>query len=114
MPTPADHVAVAAIGAKLRVRWRLDEQSLPGELVPINNAWECRSRGRYLEGAPPMPTARGAAVATVVEQIRRRSAERRSTPGQPLVALSASVPHRALPTNEAFDLTTQKGRPSAP
>ena len=61
-----------------------------------------------------MPTARGAAVSTVVGNKIYVIGGASVHPGQPLVALSASVPHRALPTNEAFDLTTQKWETLSP
>ncbi len=115
MPLPAHHVAVAATGGKLYLfgGGSMSER-YPGNWVPINNAWEYDPAADSWKALPPMPTARGAAVAAVVGNKIYVIGGASVHPGQPLVALSASVPHRALPTNEAFDLTTQKWETLSP
>ena len=116
MPTPAHHVAVAATGGKLYVFGGGSmSDRYPGNWVPINNAWEYDPAADTWKALPPMPTARGAPILACGGTRSGVVIGGASVhPGQPLVALSASVPHRALPTNEAFDLTTQKWETLSP
>jgi N-acetylneuraminic acid mutarotase len=115
MPLPAHHVAVAAKGDKLYLFGGGSMSGrYPGNWVPINNAWEYDPVADSWKALPPMPTARGAAVAAAVGNKIYVIGGASVHPGQPLVGLSASVPHRALPTNEAFDLTTQRWEPLSP
>lgn len=115
MPLPAHHIAVASYNGKIYL-FGGGSQPDPNGLnwVPINNAWEYDPVADSWKALPPMPTARGAAVAALVGTRIYVIGGASVHPGQKIVGISATVPHRALPTNEAYDLVTGKWETKSP
>jgi N-acetylneuraminic acid mutarotase len=115
MPLPAHHIAVVQYHGKLYV-FGGGAQVEPGGLnwVPINNAWEYDPASDTWKALAPMPTARGAAVAAVVGDKIYVIGGASVHPGAKIVGLSATVPHRALGTNEAYDPATNTWQTRSP
>ena len=115
MPFPAHHVAVTAYRNKLYV-FGGGTQVEPGgpNWVPTNKAWEYDPVADSWKALAPMPTARGAANAAAVGDKIYVIGGASVHPGQKLVGLSATVPHRALGTNEEYDPATNTWRARSP
>jgi len=82
--------------------------------VPINNAWEYDPVKDSWKALAPMPTARGAAVAAELGGKIYVIGGASVHPGQKIVGLSATVPHRALGTNEVYDPETNTWKTLSP
>ena len=115
MPFPAHHVAVTSNRGKIYV-FGGGTQVEPGgpNWVPTNKAWEFDPVADSWKELAPMPTARGAAVATTVGDKIYVIGGASVHPGQKIVGLSATVPHRALGTNEAYDPATNRWETRSP
>lgn len=115
MPLPAHHLAVTEYNGKIYV-FGGGAQLEPGgpNWVPTNNAWEYDPANDSWKALAPMPTARGAAVAAVVNGKIYVIGGASVHPGQKIVGLSATVPHRALSTNEMYDPATNKWETRSP
>jgi N-acetylneuraminic acid mutarotase len=115
MPLPAHHLAVTEYNGKIYV-FGGGAQLEPGgpNWVPTNNAWEYDPANDSWKALAPMPTARGAAVAAVVNGKIYVIGGASVHPGQKIVGLSATVPHRALGTNEMYDPATNKWETRSP
>jgi N-acetylneuraminic acid mutarotase len=115
MPLPAHHLAVTYYRGKVYI-FGGGAQVAPGgpNWVPINNAWEYDPTNDTWKALPPMPTARGAAVAAAVDGKIYVIGGASVHPGEKIVGLSARVPHQAMSTNEAFDLETNKWEERSP
>ena len=107
MPAPAHHVAVTSYRGKLYV-FGGGTQVEPGgsNWVPTNKAWEYDPAADTWRELAPMSTARGAAVAVEVGGKMYVIGGASVHPGQKIVGLNATVPHRALGTNEEYDPAT--------
>lgn len=117
MPLPGHHLAVTETGGKIYVfGGGARTEATGGNWVPINNAWEYDPTTDIWKALPPMPTPRGAAGAVVVGRKIYVIGGAGMHPGQSPTAagLSAQVAHRALPTNEAYDLDTGKWETKSP
>src|SRR3990167_5651463 len=91
------------------------------EVEPVGSTGVRTSRGGGYDPAAdswrelaPMPTARGAAVAVEVGGKMYVVGGASVHPGQKIVGLSATVPHRALGTNEEYDPATNTWRTRSP
>jgi N-acetylneuraminic acid mutarotase len=115
MPLPAHHLAVTYYRGKVYI-FGGGAQLVPGgpNWVPINNSWEYDPANDTWKALPPMPTARGAAVAAAVDGKIYVIGGASVHPGDKIVGLSAQVPHQAMPTNEAFDLRTNTWEERSP
>lgn len=115
MPLPAHHLAVTYYRGRVYI-FGGGAQVTPGGLnwVPINNAWEYNPTNDTWKALPPMPTARGAAVATAVDGKIYVIGGASVHPGMKIRGLNARVPQQALSTNEAFDLKTQTWEERSP
>ena len=115
MPAPAHHVAVTSYRGKLYV-FGGGTQVEPGgsNWVPTNKAWEYDPAADTWRELAPMPTARGAAVAVEVGGKMYVIGGASVHPGQKIVGLNATVPHRALGTNEEYDPATNTWRSRSP
>jgi N-acetylneuraminic acid mutarotase len=107
MPYPAHHVAVTSYRGKIYI-FGGGTQPEPGgpNWVPTNKAWEYDPVADSWKELAPMPTARGAAVAAEAGGKLYVIGGASVHPGNKLVGLTATVPHRALNTNEAYDPAT--------
>lgn len=115
MPLPAHHIAVVGYHSKIYV-FGGGAQLQPGgpNWVPINNAWEYDPANDSWKPLAPMPTARGAAVAAEVGGKIYVIGGASVHPGAKLVGINATVPHRALGTNEAYDPATNTWQTRSP
>jgi N-acetylneuraminic acid mutarotase len=117
MPLPAHHVAVVEHGGKIYL-FAGGAQAEPGGMnwVPIDNAWEYNPVADTWRALPPVPTPRVSPVAALVGNKIYVLGGASVHPGQKLVDISRAggAPHRAVPTNEVFDLTTQKWETRSP
>ena len=115
MPLAAHHIAVVGYRSKIYV-FGGGAQLEPGgpNWVPINNAWEYDPATDNWKALAPMPTARGAAVAAQVGGKIYVIGGASAHPGQKLVGISATVPHRAVGTNEVYDPDTNTWQTRSP
>jgi N-acetylneuraminic acid mutarotase len=117
MPLPAHHLAVAEYQGKIYL-FGGAAQRVPGggNWFPINNAWEYDPATDSWKALAPMPTARGAAVAAAVGDKIYVIGGASVHPGAKLVSLGPNpiLPHRALPTNEAYDPATNTWETRSP
>lgn len=115
MPLPAHHLAVTEYRGKVYV-FGGGAQLEPGgpNWVPINNAWEYDPANDTWKALAPMPTARGAAVAAAAGGKIYVIGGASVHPGAKIVGLTATVPHRSLGTNEAYDPDTNKWETRSP
>jgi N-acetylneuraminic acid mutarotase len=109
MPLPAHHLAVTEYRGKVYVFGGGAQLELGGpNWIPIRNAWEYDPANDTRKALAPMPTARGAAVAAAVGGKIFVIGGASVHPGAKIVGLSATVPHRSLGTNEAYDPETNE------
>ena len=104
MPLPAHHIAVTQYRGKVYVFGGGAQLEAGGpNWVPINNAWEDDPDTDSWKALAPMPTPRGAAVAAEVGGKIYVIGGASVHPGAKVVGISATVPHRSVGTNEAYD-----------
>ena len=115
MPSPAHHVAVTSYRGKIYVFGGGTQQEPGGpNWVPTNKAWEYDPAADTWKALAPMPTSRGAAVATEVGGKLYVIGGASVHPGAKVVGLTATVPHHALGTNEAYDPATNTWQTRSP
>ena len=109
MPLPAHHVAVSEYNGKIYVIGG-GARLVPGgpNWVPIDNTWEYDPAADSWRALAPMPTPRGGAVAATVAGKIYVLGGGSVHPGQKVVGLTGTVPHRALITNEMYDPATNR------
>lgn len=109
MPLAEHHAAVAAYNGKLYL-FGGQAQLQPGgsSQVPLDKAWEYDPANDSWKALAPMPTARTAAVAAEVGGKIYVMGGASVHPGQKIVALGPTVPHRSLDVNEVYDPATNK------
>ncbi len=109
MPLPTHHAAIAAYNGKLYL-FGGQTQMQPGgpSQIPINNTWEYDPVKDSWKALAPMPTARTAAVAAEVGGKIYVLGGASVHPGQKIVSLGPTVPHRSLDVNEVYDPKTDK------
>jgi N-acetylneuraminic acid mutarotase len=117
MPLASHHLATVGYKGKLYV-FGGGAQLTPGEgtWVPLNNAWEYDSVADTWKALAPMPTRRGGAVAAVVGDkiyVIGGAGYHPNYTG-PLIGLSATVPHRAMTSNEVYDPATNTWEKRSP
>jgi N-acetylneuraminic acid mutarotase len=107
MPLATHHAAAAAYNGKIYL-FGGQAQVEPGgsSQVPINNSWEYDPVADSWKALAPMPTARTAAAAAAVGGKIYVIGGASVHPGQKIVALGPTVPHRSLDTNEVYDPAT--------
>ena len=109
MPLATHHAAVAAYNGKLYL-FGGQAQLQPGgpTQVPLDNTWEYDPANDSWKALAPMPTARTAAVAAAVGGKLYVLGGASVHPGQKIVSLGPTVPHRSLDVNEVYDPQTNK------
>jgi len=109
MPLAEHHAAVAAYNGKLYL-FGGQAQLQPGgsSQVPLDNVWEYDPANDSWKALAPMPTARTAATAAEVGGKIYVLGGASVHPGQKIVGLGPTVPHRSLDTNEVYDPATNK------
>jgi len=109
MPLATHHAAVVAYRGKLYL-FGGQIQPQPGgpTQVPINNTWEYDPAADSWKALAAMPTIRTSPVAAEVGGKIYVIGGASVHPGQKVVSLSPTVPHRALDTNEVYDPATDK------
>ncbi len=107
MPLATHHAAIAAYDGKLYL-FGGQAQLEPGgpTQIPLNNTWEYDPANDSWKALAPMPTARTAAVAATVDGKIYVIGGASVHPGQKIVSLGPTVPHRSLDTNEVYDPKT--------
>ena len=107
MPLATHHAAIAPYQGKLYL-FGGQIQPQPGgpTQVPINNSWEFDPVADTWKALAPMPTTRTSPVAVEVGGKIYVIGGASVHPGQKVVSLSTTVPHRALDTNEVYDPAT--------
>jgi N-acetylneuraminic acid mutarotase len=117
IPLPSHHLAAVGYNGKLYVFGGGGQiKSGGGTWVPLNNAWEFDPENNTWKALAPMPTRRGAAVAAVVDgkiYVLGGAGYHPNYHG-PLFSLSATVPHRAMTTNEMYDPATNTWEERSP
>jgi N-acetylneuraminic acid mutarotase len=117
MPLATHHPAAVAYKGKLYVFGGGAEIKPGGDTwVPLNNAWEYDLDTDTWKALAPMPTRRGSPVAAVVDDkiyVIGGAGYHPNYKG-PLIGLNATVPHRALGTNEAYDPATNTWEERSP
>jgi hypothetical protein len=125
MPRPAHHAALAAANGKIYVMGGFvapSETALPlgAAWQPIDNAWEYNPASDSWKSLPPLPTARGSAVAveaggkiytiggatTMEGRVLEDSSGRLGDAKDPF--FTAFGPSRVLSVNEVYDPATNK------
>jgi N-acetylneuraminic acid mutarotase len=109
MPLATHHAAAAVYNGKIYL-FGGQAQLQPGgpSQIPIDNAWEYDPATDTWKALAPMPTARTAAVAAAVGGKIYVIGGASVHPGQKVVSLGPTVPHRSLGTNEVYDPATNK------
>jgi N-acetylneuraminic acid mutarotase len=109
MPLAEHHAAIAAYNGKLYL-FGGQAAVTPGSSpqMPIDNTWEYDPANDSWKALAPMPTARTAAVAAEVGGKIYVLGGASVHPGQKLVPLGPTTPHRSLDTNEVYDPATNK------
>jgi N-acetylneuraminic acid mutarotase len=109
MPLPTHHAAIAAYNGKLYL-FGGQAQLQPGgpSQIPIDNTWEYDPANDSWKALAPMPTPRTAAVAAEVGGKIYVLGGASVHPGQKIVSLGPTVPHRSLDVNEVYDPKTNK------
>jgi len=107
MPLATHHAAIAAYNGKLYL-FGGQTQLEPGgpTQIPINNTWEYDPADDSWKALAPMPTARTAAVAAEVGGKIYVLGGASVHPGQQIVSLGPTVPHRSVDVNEVYDPKT--------
>jgi N-acetylneuraminic acid mutarotase len=109
MPLATHHAAIAAYNGKLYL-FGGQAQLQPGgpSQIPLDNVWEYDPANDSWKALAPMPTARTAAVAAEVGGKIYVFGGASVHPGQKIVSLGPTVPHRSLDVNEVYDPKTNK------
>ena len=116
-PVPFHHAAAASFSGKVYLFGGQGQLQGTGSYqVPLNNAWEYDPVVDSWKALAPMPTARTAAAAAQVGGKIYVFGGASVHPGQTLVALTPTTPHRSLDTVEVYDPATNKweARTAAP
>ena len=104
MPLPAHHVAAAEFKGKIYLFGGGAQVDPAGGIwIPLNNAWEYDPLADSWKALAPMPTARGSALAAVVDGKIYVIGGASVHPGAKIESLGPAVPHRSMPTNEMYD-----------
>jgi N-acetylneuraminic acid mutarotase len=104
MPLATHHAAAIGYNGKVYL-FGGQAQLQPGgpTQVPIDNSWEYDPAADSWKALAAMPTARTAAVAAEVGGKIYVLGGASVHPGQKIVSLGPTVPHRSLDTNEVYD-----------
>lgn len=107
MPLAIHHAAAAAYDGKIYL-FGGQAQLQPGgpTQIPIANTWAYDPVNDSWKALAPMPTARAAASAAAVAGKIYVIGGASVHPGQKIVSLGPTVPHRCLGTNEVYDPAT--------
>lgn len=107
MPLATHHAAIAAYNGKLYL-FGGQAQLEPGgpTQIPLDKTWEYDPANDSWKALAPMPTARTAAVAAEVGGKIYVLGGASVHPGQKIVSLGPTVPHRSLDVNEVYDVAT--------
>lgn len=107
MPMGIHHAAAATLNGKIYL-FGGQVQLKPGgpTQIPISNTWEYDPAGDSWKALAAMPTARTAAAAAAFGGKIYVFGGASVHPGQPIVSLGPTVPHRSLDTVEVYDPAT--------
>lgn len=115
MPLPAHHVAAVEFNGKIYLFGGGAQPDPAGGLwVPINNAWVYDPVADSWKALAPMPTARGSALAAVVNGKIYVIGGASVHPGAKIESLSATTPHRSMSTNEMYDPASNTWKERSP
>jgi N-acetylneuraminic acid mutarotase len=107
MPLAIHHAAAAAYDGKVYLFGGQAQLQQGGPTqIPIANSWAYDPVDDSWKALAPMPTARAAASAAAVDGKIYVIGGASVHPGQKIVSLGATVPHRSIGTNEAYDPAT--------
>ena len=115
MPRPSHHTAITEMNGNISLfgGFVLPESGPPA-WVPIGDAWEYDSASDSWRALAPMPTARGAAVATAAHGKVYVIGGGAAFPRDPNQSIHPARPHRSLGTVEEYDPTTNTWRERSP
>jgi N-acetylneuraminic acid mutarotase len=115
MPLPAHHVAAVEFKGKIYLfGGGAQFDPAAGLWVPLNNAWEYDPVADSWKALAPMPTARGSALAAVVNGKIYVIGGASVHPGAKIESLAATTPHRSMSTNEMYDPATNTWQVRSP